>query len=125
MKPKRLIGTAASLLMILPATAKDGLPLKIDQQLQQLTNQHQQVQLQIQQQRLTNELAQLQLDYAKLRREQAQVSGTGLTSSAEVNNSDSELVSEVRFNNVRLSLFRHQQQWRWQRTDTHTGEQSR
>ncbi|MGM0524966.1 MAG: hypothetical protein ACQEQ8_02120 [Pseudomonadota bacterium] len=127
MKRKRLFGVGISLLIAVPAAAEDGLPLKINQQLQQLTHQHQQVQLQIQQQRLANELAQLQLDYSKLRREQAQVAGSEQRSSAPVNDSAShrELVSEVRFNTIRLSLFRDQQQWRWHRIDTSIGEQSR
>ncbi|RUO77164.1 hypothetical protein [Idiomarina seosinensis] len=127
MKRKRFFGVGMSLLMAANAAAEDGLPLKLSQQWQQLTHQHQQVQLQIQQQRLANELAQLQLDYAKLRREQAQVAGTEQRSSAVVNDSEnqSQLVSEVRFNEVRLSLFRRQQQWRWQRSVNNTGEQSR
>lgn len=116
MKPSWLSTAFSALLLTSTASAQQALPLLVTEQLQQLTEQHQQTQLKIQQQRLDNELAQLQLEYSKVRLQQHQNHAVlNVKTPAPAADPLGQLVSEVRFDDMRLSLFRHQQQWRWQR----------
>ncbi|MGM0481104.1 MAG: hypothetical protein ACQEQZ_04130 [Pseudomonadota bacterium] len=94
-----------------------------------LTEHYQQTQLSIQQQRLDNELAQLQRDYAQLQLQRQQhqqaLKQLGQSSRAANNNTATgvaarpgslgQLVSEVRYPQLHLTLYQQAQSWRWQR----------